>query len=240
MRRLALGLLLAASTCYAQQAAPNLPQAQTQSPAQAATAVPSGTIIVPAGTQIPLTLASPITGRARKGDTVRAAVAFPVTVGNELAIPVGAYVQGTIAQITKRSRSGPSVKMQFSTLVFANGYTVALSGNNLQAKLSDSTSAPTSAGAVSADADGYALAGHGAHAAQTTPTLMPSPNPGPNKGVFIGIGVGLAAAAVLGAVLASRAGGGSNGSILFDTGWQFNMVLNNPLTLNAASATAVP
>lgn len=270
MRRLALGLLLAASTCYAQQAAPNLPQSQAQNQAQAAAGVPSVTITIPAGTQIALTLASPITGKARKGDSVRAAVAFPVTVGNQLAIPVGAYVQGTIAQITKRSRSGPSVKMQFSTLVFANGYTVTLSGDNLQAKLniatnpqtvaapgadtsttgagkyalaisSSATGDPNATESSSADANGYALAGHGTRAGQTTPTLMPPPNPGPSKGVFIGLGVAGAAAVVITSILMGHRGGSiSDDGILFDTGWQFNMVLENPLTVNAASATVAP
>lgn len=271
MRRLALGFLLVASTCYAQQASPNLPQAQAQNQAQGTTAVPSGTITVPAGTQIPLTLASPITDKARKGDTVRAAVAFPVTVGNQLAIPVGAYVQGTITQITKHSRSGPSVKMQFSTLVYANGYTVALNGGNLQAKLTTTpdsaspetaviagtptigaskygiaatsieTNDPQASEPSSTDANGYALAGHAARAAQTSPTLMPPPNPGPNKGLIIGLAVGGAAAVVISAIVfGHQVRSVAGGDILFDTGWQFNMVLENPLTVNAASITAAP
>lgn len=267
MRRLVLAAILVASTCCAQQAVRNLPQAQARNQSQAGAAAPSGTITIAAGTQIPLTLASPITGKARKGDPVRAAVAFPVTVGNQVAIPVGAYVQGVITQIVKRSRSGPSVQMQFSTLVYANGYTVTLSGNNLQANLTETrdsvpaaaTGADTSmmgtgkyrlaapstatndqqtAEASSTDPNGYALAGHGARAAQTSPTLMPPPNPGPNKGAIIGLAVGGAAAVIVSAmVLGHQSGSAGHGEILFDTGWQFNMVLNHPLTVNAASTT---
>lgn len=272
MRRLVLGLLLAASTCYAQQAAPNLPQSPTQNQAQAANGVPSGTITIPAGTQIPLTLASPITTRARKGDSVRAAVAFPVAVGNQVAIPVGAYVQGVITQIVKHSRSGPSVNMQFSTLVYANGYTVTLSGNNLQAKLTETpdsasptttaaagtstigvgkyglaatsiaASDPNSVTASSTGANAYALAGHTARAAQTSPPMLtPPPTPGPNKGLIIGLAAAGAAAVVVAAIVfAHQSGPATRGEILFDTGWQFNMVLSNPLTVNAPGATGTP
>lgn len=272
MRRLILGLLLAASTCCAQQTAPNLPQSQAQNQTQAASGAPSETITIPAGTQIPLALASPITSRARKGDSVRAAVAFPVTVGSQLAIPVGAYVQGVITQIVKHSRSGPSVQMQFSTLVYANGYTVTLRGNNLQTKLTEAPEsaspataafagtstvgtgkyglAATSIAASDADAaevsstnaNGYALAGHATRAAQTSPPMLtPPPNPGPNKGLFIGLAAAGAAAVVVAAIVfAHQSGPATRGEILFDTGWQFNMVLNNPLTVNAASATGTP
>lgn len=271
MRRLVLGLLLAASTCYAQQAAPNLPQSQTQNEAQAAGAQ-DGTITIPAGTQIPLTLASPITSRARKGDSVRAAVAFPVTVESKVAIPVGAYVQGVITQIVKRSRSGPSLQMQFSTLVYANGYTVTLNGNNLQARLTETpeTSSPATAAFAgtstvgagkyglaatsiavndadvaetsSTDANGYALAGHAPRAAQTSPPMLtPPPTPGPNKGLIIGLSAAGAAAVVVAAIVfAHQSGPATRGEILFDTGWQFNMVLNNPLTVNAPSAAGTP
>lgn len=275
MRPFAVGLLLAASTCFAQQAAPNLPQSQAQNQAQAAAGVPNGTMTIPAGTQMALTLASPITDKARKGDSVRAAVAFPVTVGSQVAIPVGAYVQGVLTQIVKHSRSGPSVKMQFSTLVFANGYTVTLNGGNLQAKwieapdsaapraaatagaptvgggtyglaaLSGATSDPDTAEDSSTVASGYALVGGAARAPQQAPVvpppLTPPPAPGPNKGLIIGLSVGGTAAVVLSAIVfGHRGGSGPGGSVLFDTGWQFNLVLNTPLTLSAARATAAP
>ena len=246
MRPFLLVGLFAASTCYAQHAKANLPQGQAQ-PTQIQSQAPSdnqnGTITVPTGTRIPLTLASPITTKTKQGDSVRAAVAFPVTVGSRVAIPVGTYAQGVIADIVKRSSSGPSVKMNFSSLVYANGYTATLDGSNIQAKLSDPASEPTVAEASATDPTGYALAGKAAPAqgSQTPPTLTPPPNPGPNKAVVIGIVAGVGAAATITAiVLSHRAGPGPRGRVLFDTGWQFDMVLNKPLTVNAASITSSP
>jgi hypothetical protein len=240
MRLFVLAGLFAASTCYAQQATPNPPQAQAQTQGQAPSDSQDGTITIPIGTRIPLTLASPITTKTKQGDSVRAAVAFPVTIGSRVAIPVGTYVQGVITDIVKHSSSGPSVKMKFSSLVYANGYTVALDASNIQAKLTDPASEPTVAEASATDPTGYALSGKAAPAqgSQTPPTLAPPPNPGPNKAVFIGIGLGVAGAAVVTAiVLSHRAGPGPRGQILFQTGWQFDMVLNNPLIVNAASIT---
>jgi hypothetical protein len=238
MRLFVLAGLFVVSTCCAQQATTNVPQGQAQTQSQAPTDSQDGTITVPTGTRIPLTLASPITTKTKQGDSVRAAVAFPVTVGSRVAIPVGTYVQGVITDIVKRSSSGPSVKMKFSSLVYANGYTVALDGSNIQAKLTDPASEPTVAEASATDPRGYALSGKAtpAQGSQTPPMLTPPPNPGPNKAAIIGIGVGAAAAVTVTAiVLSHRAGPGPHGQILFQTGWQFDMVLNNPLIVNAAS-----
>ncbi|MFZ0639441.1 MAG: hypothetical protein WA020_06870 [Candidatus Acidiferrales bacterium] len=242
MRKLLLAIFLTAATCWAQESGPlNLrPAAQTQPQAESQ-AQPQQAIIVPAGTRIRLTLANPITSRSHKGDSVRAAVAFAVMVGARVAIPSGTYVQGAITEIVERSSSGPSVKIKFSSMVYANGYTVALDGSNLQAKITDAPADPATAGVPAGGATGNALAGKGAPG-QTSP--MPpalTPPPGPNKGLIIGLGVGGAAAAVAAAlIIGHNSGGASRGSVLFDTGWQFDMVLNNPLPVNAASATPAP
>ncbi len=242
MRQLVLIGLLAASTCHAQESGPlNLrPAAQTQPQAQSQ-AQPQQAITVPAGTRIPLTLASPITSKARQGDSVRAAVAFPVTVGTRVAIPVGTYVQGVITGIVKRSSSGPSVKMKFSSMVYANGYTVALDGGNLQARITDTPADPAMAGVPAGGATGNALAGKGApgQTSPMPPTLTPPPMPGPNKGLIVGLAVGGAAVIAVTAIALGHRGAGG-GAVLFDTGWQFDMVLNNPLSVNAASATSAP
>ena len=76
------------------------------------------TITIPVGTRIPLALASPITSKARPGDAVRAVTGFPVTVGTQLAIPVGTYVEGVIDKVTKGGRSGPSLQMHFTRILF--------------------------------------------------------------------------------------------------------------------------
>ncbi len=69
------------------------------------------------------------------GDTVRAVVAFPVTIGTQLAIPAGTFVDGDVSQVTARPKAGqqPSFRVHFTRLVFSNGYSVALNGENTQA-----------------------------------------------------------------------------------------------------------
>lgn len=237
MRLLILAGFLAASTCNAQIAPLNVLKTQPASQDQA----PSGTMItVPSGTHVALTLAGPITSKSRKGDAVRAAVAFPVTVGNQVAIPPGTYVQGAITGIVKHSNNGPSVQMKFSSMVFPNGYTVALDGSILQAKLTDTPAGQTNPGGAAVNPAGYALNGK-AQPGPQPPTLTPPPMPGPNKGLIIGLAAGGAAAVIVTAVVfGHRSGSATRGDILFNTGWQFNMVLNSPLTLNASSAGLPP
>jgi hypothetical protein len=69
------------------------------------------------------------------------------------------------------------------------------------------------------------------------PQPPPLPHTGPSEGTAIGIGVGLAAAGIIAIVVLAHHGGGGNG-IVFDTGWQFEMVLQAPLPVNAASVAA--
>src|ERR1700741_1499785 len=82
----------------------NLCSAQAPLPAasniQASATPPSAIIVVPQGTAIPLTLVNPIHSKSTKpGDAVRAMVAFPATVGAQLAIPAGTYVEGTVVSV---------------------------------------------------------------------------------------------------------------------------------------------
>ncbi len=66
-------------------------------------------IIVPAGTAIQLALVSPVKTRSTKvGDAVRAEVALPVTIGTQLAIPAGTFVDGKVSQVKARPKSGQS------------------------------------------------------------------------------------------------------------------------------------
>ncbi len=231
MRLLALAILLAASTCSAQQAETIPSQSPAASPTQAASQVNPEAITISAGTRIPLTLASPITSKTRPGDAVRAVVAFPVTVGTLVAIPAGTYVQGTVAKISKRGR--PSVQMRFTDIVYANGYTVPVNGANIQARLAGP---PANAAEGSAFASGatpnYALA------AQSTGPMPPPLPPMPSHvGAIVGIAVASVATVVVTILIAHHHGGGNG--VLFDTGWQFDMVLQSSLTVDGAKA-AVP
>jgi hypothetical protein len=124
-------------------------------------------IALPAGTRIPLALATPISSRARPGDIVRAVTTVQVTGGSRVAIPAGTYVEGVITEL---EGPGPAVRIRSSRLLFANGYAVPFFG----------------------------------------------------------------AVATIVATVPLRGHHGPPRKVLFDSGWQFRMLLQNPVTLNGA------
>jgi hypothetical protein len=227
---LALAGLLAASTCWAQEPAQNPPQAQSP----AAVAAQSQTIIVPAGTRIPLSLTSPIYAKSKKpGGSVRAVTDFPVTVGTQVAIPVGTYFQGVIDKINLRGRSGPSVKMHFTSIVFPNGYTLAVNGATTDAS---AEAPPVNPAAESA----FANPGGGKFGMMGQNAVSPPPLPqvGPSPGKIAAIAVSIFVASVVGLILLARHHGIPANAIVLDTGWQFEIALQSPLDLDAQSIAA--
>jgi hypothetical protein len=154
-----------------------------------------------------------------------------VTVGTQLAIPVGTYVEGAVDKVSKGGRSGPSVQMHFTQLLYANGYSVDMDGESVQAKALNPNSRSSEAAALAANSgSGNSLA---AQALPETPTLQP---PASHIGTAIGLGVAGAAAAIAIPLILLHHGGGR--VVLFDTGWQFEMVLKGPLSVDAASVAA--
>jgi hypothetical protein len=117
------------------------PAQNVPAPAPASQTLPapsSPAIVVPIGTAIQLTLMSAVKSKSTTaGDTVRAVVAFPVTIGTQLAIPAGTFVDGSVIRVTAHPASGqkPSFLVHFTRLVFSNGYSVTLNGENTQALL---------------------------------------------------------------------------------------------------------
>lgn len=222
MRRLVIITFLVSMACQAQQTPASQDQAELPPPPK------DQTIILPAGTRIPLSLASPITSKAaRPGAPVRATTGFPVAVGTQLAIPTGAYVEGVIDQVTRRSRSGPSLQMRFTRLIYPNGYAVMLDGTNVQAKAREENSNAPESAAVS-ETGGATLAFAGQQS-PPLPPLPPLPHSGPNTGLIVGGVVGATAVAVLALVFGHHR---ADNALLFDTGWQFDMVLQNPLVID--------
>jgi len=226
----AAGFLIS-SPGWAQQQGPML-QAQEQQQAQEQAPAPKQEIIVPAGTHVPLTLTNPIQSKsAHKGDAVRAVTAFPVTIGTQLAIPAGTYLEGVIDRVIKGGFSGRAgLELHFTRMVFANGYNVVLDGATAQAKGGNS---------------GAALPGTSTPGAQTAfnsimafqqPTQPPPPPKlGPSNALVTGIGVAVTAAGTIAWILLSHHRGDG---VLFDSGYQFEMVLQNPLILDADRVAA--
>jgi hypothetical protein len=248
MRMLVPLFLLSAGSCLAQEMPPGPPlpasALEEQDPIADQTQSPS-TITVPAGTRVQLALANPIRARdAHVGDTVRAVTTFPVTVGTDLAIPQGAYVEGSVVKVGKRgSTRFDGLQIQFQQLVFANGYNVALEGTVLQAKAIEPGAVPNGApGTLGLIANGLQQGGAAALMASSlqqgpTPTPPPLPQVGPPKGPIIAASIGgMVAFTVVGILLGRRHAHEEPRD--FDTGFQFEIVLQAPLTLDGTRVAA--
>lgn len=230
----------AATQAAPDPAAQNAPAASTQASPTPAAVAPA--ITLPAGTAIPLTLMTVIKSKStRPGDAVRAVVAFPVTVGTQMAIPAGTYVEGVVQKVTAKplSNRAPMLTVHFTRLVFTNGYSMPVSGENSQALLT----APNAGAPANEVAELLPLQLPGQHFAmgagqQTMPTLPPLQPLGPNPAVVAGIGLGVTAAFGIGMLVWMHHRVNSYDYAVFDVGWQFQMVLDNPVTLDASQVAA--
>src|SRR6516225_116775 len=92
--------LVAVAAFLLQPAAFAQDQAQPTTPpdsAQVQVEYQNSTITIPAGTHLALVLTQPVQTRyVRRGDDVYAQVTSPVDAGNQVAIPPGTFVQGTV------------------------------------------------------------------------------------------------------------------------------------------------
>lgn len=224
--------LLAVLTFWPQEPASNPQPPPSPVQAEAPAASQKQTITIPVGTRFPLALASPIRAKsARPGNAVRAVTRFPVTVGTQLAIPLGTYVEGVIDKVTKGGRSSPSLQMRFTRMLYANGYSVVIDGTNVQAKALGPESSSSETAAFVNESGSY-----NSLAAEPSPELPAVQPPASHTGAVVGLAVGGAVAAIAIAVIRHQHGGSSGA--LFDTGWQFEMVLESPLSVDAASVAA--
>ena len=232
---------LTTALLIASLSAAQTPMATPGAPAQSAApaAFAASTLTVPAGTAIPLTLVTPIYSRSTKpGDSARATVAFPVMSGSQVAIPAGSYVQGTVSSVTLRDPHThlPGVQIHFTQLVFANGYSVALDGNSTQAMAAMPESGGQAIGELAfAEAP---LAGTEFAPAQVPTQPGPLPQEGPSKGLVFGLVAGIGAGLLVLSLALTHHRRGHEDTMLFASGWQFQMVLAAPLSLNAEQVSA--
>jgi hypothetical protein len=215
-----------------------MPGTVPAAPSGIGNAAGSDTLVVPAGTTVALTLMSPIQSKTTKvGDSVRAVVAFPVTVGAQVAIPAGTYVEGMVNAVATH---GPSVKIHFTRMLFANGYSVPLDAMNSQALVEWPDAVPGEPQRVGELAWGSAPPVGITRVEETNPTnptLPPLPQVGPSKAAVIGASIGGMAAIMVVSLLVWHHRGGNY--LLFDSGWQFQMALATPLTLDLSRVNAV-
>jgi len=214
-----IALWLVASVSAAQGPAPAAPAPSPQTPASAITVSP--------GTTVALTLLSPIKSKStRPGDAVRAVDSVP-----------------TRAPHTHM----PAVKIHFTTLLFANGYSLSLDAINTEAKSLVPAIIFKPAFEIADARAGAPYLGDAFLApGQNPPALPPLPSNGPSPAVIAGVSMGATAAVMALSFALARHGRGNADEILFDNGWQFQMVLEHPLTIEpgkipaAAGAPAMP
>jgi hypothetical protein len=197
-------------------------------------------VIVPAGTRIPLTLANPIKPKAaRRGDSVHAFTAFAVTVNDQVAIPSGVLVEGVVEKLVKKDRFGhPWVEVHFTRMVFPNGYVLPLEAESTEAhnQALPNDRSPTSDPVSDAARENGPSAGDAFEFQfqQPPPPALP-PLPKPNYGPAIGLGVAGVAGMVAIAILATHH---RYDEFWYGVGYQFDMLLQAPVKIAAASSNA--
>jgi len=229
------------STSAPQSAAPQSAPAS----AQTSLAPTAATIAVPVGTSVPLTLMTPIKSKSTKpGDSVRAVVAFPVTVGSQIAIPAGSYVEGMVTRVSAKPLANrqPTLTVHFTRLLFSNGYAVDLNGENTQAMLplengKASTAEVAELTPLQMPGAHFAI-GEGQFGPPPPATLPPLPQLGPSPALVGGVMAGATAGLLVGMFAWAHHRANSYDFVVFDSGWQFQMVLDSPLTLDAAQVAA--
>ena len=115
-------IVLAASSIWGQAA----------EPAAKVKEADAKTLLIPAGTKVPLALKQAIsTKSAKEGDPVYAETTFPFVVNDRIIIPAGTYVQGKIARVKRpgRVKGRAELLMHFTSMIYPSGYTVMLPGS---------------------------------------------------------------------------------------------------------------
>ena len=163
--RIILTTILAAGIAWGQSTAPakpadNSPSTPTQAnPATASTqhaAQDANSVVIPAGSKIPLTLKQAIsTKNAREGDPVYAETAFPFVTNERILIPAGTYIQGKISHTEKpgRSKKRAELLIHFTSMIYPSGYTVMLPGSVENTPGADNHGVKDSEGTIQADKD---------------------------------------------------------------------------------------
>ena len=225
--RIGCVLILAAGMAVAQEPAASPAQGESSAPAAAR----PGQVVIPTGTQIPLRLIQAITTRnAKPGDAVYAETAFPVVINEKVIIPAGTYVQGRVAQVRRpgRVKGRAEFLMNFTTLVYKNGYTVALPGSveNMpgaeKQEVKDKEGTIEEAGSKGKDATTVATT------AATGATIGALASDGSR---LKGMGIGAAAGGAVGLAAAMLTRGNE---LTLPSGTNVQMVLGRPLTLEVA------
>lgn len=181
--------------------------------------------MLPPGTKLPLGLLRPL--RVKAGRDVYLQITFPVTVGNQMLIPPGAYVQGIVQQIVKKDRRSLQFSITSANLIFSNGYTVPI-GGTVTVGTTNAALVPPQPGA----AGGQSVPAMAAVGSVAPPPLPPLPSFNGLRNVMIGVGVASAVGTVVLIVLAH------NRDPEIEVGTPLEIILPAPVYLDAARVAA--
>ena len=102
--------------------------AKPQAPAVDTSPGNNAKITIPAGTRLQLVLTHPLDSHSTpRGEQVFAQTSAPVIVGDQVVIPGGTYVRGTVGKLT-RNGTRAEMLMQSVALVFPDGYVAQAGG----------------------------------------------------------------------------------------------------------------
>ena len=202
------------------QAGPQSSPQQTKAPIPQ---TPSS-LVLPAGTKLPLGLVRPISvTKSKPGDSIYLQVTFPITAGHQMLVPPGTYVQGIIEKIFKRDRTRAllSFSMRSASMIFSTGYTVSFAATV--------DTLPTIAGLQSPAVGAVQGAAPVAMAAVGSTAPPPLPAPSLENGARNAM-IGLAVAGAVGTALFVLLG--HHQDIQMDAGTPLEIVLPAPLQLD--------
>src|SRR5438270_5568013 len=242
VRRTAFLAVALSAICSAAQESPGTkaPGAQIQNDA----------ITLPAGTRFVLVLTHPIQSRyLHRGDDIYAQINSPVDSGDQMVIPPGTFVQGTIDRLEQKNGRA-LLRLQSMAITFSDGYVAPVSGpitldSNEGYAVKDPGGRRTTtaflmpiAGAGLGAAIGHSVGPSSQTITSSLPPGCVGPPPGclsssltvpGNQGMHTAIGAGIGAAAgmvgSIGVLLSSR-------HFYMDAGSPVEMTLERPITLS--------
>ncbi len=215
---------LMSSMCFGQSATTLQPDPSAGTPKE----VKASSLVIPAGTKVPLTLKQAIsTKTAKEGDAVYAMTAFPVAQDDRILIPTGTYVQGKISHIQRGGhvKGRAELLIHFTSLIYPSGYTVMLPGALENVPGAEHATTHGTEGTVRQDSDSgkkIETAAKTAGAGATIGGLS-----GGWKGAGIGGGIGAGVGAAIG--MLSR-----GADVRLEPGTSVEMVIQRDVALDAS------
>jgi len=188
--------------------------------------VPEGTQVpppaaIPKGTTIPVQLINKLSTKTLKpGDGVYTMTVFPITLNDEIVIPVGSSVKGVVVLVERpgKVKGKAGLALSFQTLILPTGSTIPLFASLASSSDAETTTEGKIKGESTAGEDAVKVVG-----AVAVPAVIGGVVGG-RSSARIGAGVG--AAAGLATILLTR-----GKDIVLDKGTTLEIVLDRPIDM---------